>query len=350
MSSKVAIVEFNRKENIKKAYQEALKLIGGIDELNTDRSVVIKVGVFSHKMENHSSVDVVDAIISGFGNSPQIYLVESDNYEGTGTERLQIWKDLFDERIQPFNLSEDTHTKRITVSGHDIDLSHILLKPHVFVDTHVFRNYSKGSILKNLFGCTPDSKKAKYHKDTIFYDLLTKIYEEINGIDLAVLDGTNFWYREVYTPLNILIVGRDAVAVETVGSYLAGLNPQKVEVIQQFVKRGLGEGDITEIEIVGVPLESVREKCEATLKTLKEMAARAPPPWSPSKALDSLIKEGFFKLPNKRTREDIIKALEIRDTRAKDRSNVIITTLTRRVKKGVLKAEKEPGGWIYWSE
>ena len=224
------------------------------------------------------------------------------------------------------------------------------MKPHVFVDTHVFRNYSKGSILKNLFGCTPDSKKAKYHKDTIFYDLLTKMYEEINGIDLAVLDGTNFWYREVYTPLNILIVGRDAVAVETVGSYLAGLNPQKVEVIQQFVKRGLGEGDITEIEIVGVPLESVREKCEATLKTLKEMAARAPPPWSPSKALDSLIKEGFFKLPNKRTREDIIKALEIRDTRAKDRSNVIITTLTRRVKKGVLKAEKEPGGWIYWSE
>jgi uncharacterized protein (DUF362 family) len=40
------------------------------------------------------------------------------------------------------------------------------------------------------------------------------------------------------------VVGRDAVAVDTVGAVLAGLNPKKMLVIEEFVERGLGEGDL----------------------------------------------------------------------------------------------------------
>jgi len=57
--------------------------------MNTSkRSVVIKVGVYSHKGGNHSLVEVVNAICNTFRNAPHIFLTESDNYQGTGTERL----------------------------------------------------------------------------------------------------------------------------------------------------------------------------------------------------------------------------------------------------------------------
>jgi hypothetical protein len=63
-----------------------------------------------------------------------------------------------------------------------------------------------------------------------------------------------------------------------------------------------------------------------------------------------LIQEGFFKLPNKRTREDVKKALEARSVPVEGNMNLVLTTLNRRVKKGILKAAEEAEGWAYWTE
>jgi uncharacterized protein (DUF362 family) len=187
MVSKVAIVEFNG--DVQRSLKQALKLIGNIDDLNTkERSVVIKVGVFNHKAKTHSTVKVVDAIVNSFNRAPQIFLAESDNYKGTGTERLQIWNKLFTERVVPFNLSDDTKTTTVKIADEEIGFSHILSKPNVFISTHVLRGYEKGSILKNLLGLIPDAKKARFHKK--LETALLDAYEAIGRIDLAVLDGT----------------------------------------------------------------------------------------------------------------------------------------------------------------
>jgi len=275
LTSEVAIVHFD--ENNAESLKQAIDLIGGIDDLNTAmRSVVVKVGVFSHKAQNHTSVSVVDAIISSFDKALKIFLAESDNYRGKGSERLQIWKELFTDRVMPFNLSDDTDTRETRLADREMKLSHILFKPNVLVDTHILRSGDRGSILKNLFGCLPTSKKAKFHKMEIFCPLLADIYEAIGGIDLAVLDGTYFWHGAGDTPvrMNILLVGRDAVAVETVGAVLAGLKPEKMPVIQEFVRRGLGEGDLGRIEILGTSFESLKKKFASAAKTQKKLRAQ----------------------------------------------------------------------------
>lgn len=355
LTSRVAIVRFDGSEA--ESFRQVLRLIGGIDDLNTPkRAVVVKVGVFSHRADNHSSVSVVDAIVNSFDKTPKIFLAESDNYQGKGMERLQIWKELFTDRVVPFNLSDDVDVKETRLADQEMKLSHILFKPNVLVDTHILRSGELGSILKNLFGCIPTSKKAKFHKMEIFCPLLADIYEAIGGIDLAVLDGTYFWQGAGDFPvrMNTLLVGRDAVAVETVGAVLAGLESEKMPVIQEFVKRGLGEGDINNIEIVGTSFESIKEEIVAAKKAQKEMRrqARAPQTWGGKahRALESLIQEGFFKLPNKRTREDIAKALEARGLSTEGKEGRIASSLSRRVKKGVLKATKGPNGWVYWTE
>jgi len=353
LTSKVAIMEFDgdKAEPLK----QVLDLIGGIDDLNTtERSVVVKVGVFSHKAGNHASVSLVDSIINSFDKAPKIFLAESDNYQGAASERLQIWKELFTERVVPFNLSNDSGTRSVTIAGQEMNLSHILFKPNVLVDTHILRSFERGSILKNLFGCIPTPKRVRYHK--ILPILLADVYEAIGGVDLAVLDGTYFWRGAGDSPvrMNTLLVGRDAVAVETVGATLAGLNPQKMPVIQEFVKRGLGEGDLQNIEIVGSSFERLKDKFMSAAMTQKKLHTqrKGPQTWGgyAHQALESLIREGFFKLPNKRAISDVVDALEARGLSTKGRESKIANSLNRRVKKGILKKAKTQDGWLYWAE
>jgi uncharacterized protein (DUF362 family) len=352
LTSKVAIVKFN--ENMEeRALKEALDLIGGICDLNTsERTAVLKVGVFSHKAYNHTSISFVNAIINSFSKAPKIILAESDNYQGTGLDRLQIWKELFSQRVVTINLSDLRDAQNVTLAGQEMKLSSFLFKPNVLINTHILRTFTRGSILKNLFGCIPIRKKAKFHKTELLSSLLADIYEAIGGIDLSVMDGTYLWRGagDLRVRMNTLIVGRDAVAVETVGAILAGLKPEKMPVTQEFAKRGLGEADLKNIEIVGTPLESLRRESKLAAKTLRtkwKERGGAPSIWAPT--IDSLIKDGFFQLPKKRTRKDVVSAFKARGIPTKGNTGLIATTLTRRVRKGKLNAAKESIGWVYWT-
>jgi uncharacterized protein (DUF362 family) len=353
LTSKVAVVEFDGKDAIQ--LNMALDLIGGIVDLNVpERHVVIKVGVFSHKAKNHASVGLVNAIINCFDKAPKVFVAESDNYRGTGSERLEIWNELYSQRVVPFDLSGDSETRRVKIANQQMDLPHILFKPNVLVDTHILRSFESGSILKNLFGCILDSKRMKYHK--VLPMLLADVYEAIGGVDLAVLDGTYLWRGAGDGPvrMNTVLVGRDAVAVETVGATLAGLDLRKMPVIQEFVKRGLGEGCLENIEVVGTSFERLQERFMSASKAQKKQRTRSsgPQTWGGqgNRAFKNLIHEGFFKQPEKRTIAEIIKALEARGLVTKGKEDKIMGFLERRTKKGMLKKSEVSGKWVYWTE
>jgi len=150
----------------------------------------------------------------------------------------------------------------------------------------VLRTFEKGSILKNLLGLIPDRKKARFHKK--LETALLDAYEAVGGIDLAVLDGT-YTYRgagamphvgpestRYRIKTNILLVGRDAVAVEAVGAALVGLNPEKMPVIQEAVNRGLGEGNIEKIDVLGISFENLKENFRQLLKASKKKRSHQP--------------------------------------------------------------------------
>ncbi|MFQ5759130.1 MAG: DUF362 domain-containing protein [Candidatus Bathyarchaeia archaeon] len=260
MASRVAVVKLSR--DVQESLQRALKLIGDLNDLNkSDRPLVLKVGVFSHKGVMYPTVTVVDAIIKSFDNSPKIFLAESDNYRGTGLERLQIYRKLFDERVRPFNLSQDTNTRKVQIADEKMELSHVLFKPNVFISTHALRRYDKGTILKNLLGLIPERRKARFHKKLV--TVLLDAYEVIGGIDLAIIDATRTYSGPAARKginTNVLVVGRDAVAVEAVGATLVGLKPEKMPVIQEAMNRGLGEGNVERIEVVGNSIDSLQER------------------------------------------------------------------------------------------
>jgi hypothetical protein len=244
--------------------RRAVDLVGRFDEAQMrETPIVVKVGVFNHKARrpNHPTVGVVRGITHAFHEAKTIYLAESDNYKGSGTERLQLWKDLFSDQVVPFNLSDDPDTRQVEIAGETMGLSNLLFRPKIFVSTHALRRYKKGTILKNLFGLVPVRKKAVYHKKLV--PVILDLFEAVGGVDLAVIDATRTYSgpsARRSKEINVIIAGKDAVAVETVGATLIGPNPKKMPIIQEAANRGLGEGNLENIEILGTPLESLKAR------------------------------------------------------------------------------------------
>ena len=358
--AEVVVARFDKDRG---SFEKAVKLLRGFGELNSEkRPVTIKVGVFNQQTQNHTSVDVVGAIIHSFNKTSKIHVVESDNYCGTGTERLRIWQRLYSERVAPFNLSEDQNIRNVRVADEQTGLSHVLFKPNVFVSTHVMRTYEKGSILKNLLGLIPSRGKARFHKK--LEPALLDMFEAIGGIDLAVLDGTYLRHGlgsdphagpkgdQYKTATNVVLVGRDAVAVEAVGLAVAGLNPEETPIIQEAVKRKLGTGDLSKIKILGASLSELKEEFAAALKAAKAARPKGPQTWGgcAHHALNELVTEGFFGTQSKRTAEDVAMAFESKGLKTRGKEINIASALARRVKNGTLKTAKGPQGRLYWTE
>ena len=258
----VALMEIGR--NASKSFAEALELIGGIEDLNVfDREVLLKVGVFDPRKVQYTTIPITKAIIDNFDLAPKILLIESDNYRGTGSERLELWRELFSNRVEPYNLSTDIESQTALIADEEIELSQLLFEHRVLVSTHTLRRYVRGSVIKNLFGLLPMVKKAQFHKN--LEPVILDVMEAVGGIDLAVIDGTYAYPgpgagTKKRIPANVFLVGRDAVAVDTVGAALMGFDPNKMPIIQMAMDRGLGQGDIDQIEVVGLDFETTKTK------------------------------------------------------------------------------------------
>jgi uncharacterized protein (DUF362 family) len=253
MVSRVALVKTNGK--VMEAYQHALKLIGGTDFLNA-QNVTVKVGIYDKRNMNYPTVPVVKAVVDSFAKSKRILIVESDNHNGKALKRLQEWNEVFSDRVMPFSLSNDPETREITVCGEKIHLSSSLFKPNFLVSLHVLRKGKAGCIFKNLLGLIPDIKKERFH-DKLGVALI-EMAEAVGWLDLAVIDGTYTYGSEWKEGLpmererrDLLILGRDPVAVETIGSLLAKEDPLSIPSLAVAHERKLGETDIKNIKILG---------------------------------------------------------------------------------------------------
>jgi len=253
MTAKVALVKING--NAAEAYKKALKIIGEKSFLDA-KNVTIKVGIYDKRNTNYPTVPVVKAVADSFAKSKRVLIVESDNHNGKALERLQEWKEVFSERVKPFSLSDDPQTREVTVIGEKLRFSSVLFKPNFFVSLHVLRKGKAGCVFKNLLGLIPDIRKERFHDK--LGAALVDMAEAVGWIDLAVIDGTYLygaeWKEGVPLPRerkDLLIVGRDPAAVETVGSTLAEEDPLDIPSLKIVKERKLGETDISRIEVLG---------------------------------------------------------------------------------------------------
>ena len=135
MNSKVVVLEVEN--NLEESYRNALELLE-MDEKIRDynNDVLIKVGIYNHKTSAHTTVELTNILTKQFKNAGSVYLLESDNYKGTALDRLQIWKDIFNDIVQPYDLSDITRSKIVKIANQEMDLSDILFKKNFFIKNH----------------------------------------------------------------------------------------------------------------------------------------------------------------------------------------------------------------------
>ena len=131
------------------------------------------------------------------------------------------------------------------------------------VKTHVFTTIT--GAMKNAFGGLLSERRHWTHgviHETVV-DLLA-IQQEIHTGIFAVMDGTfvgdgpgprAMWVQEK----DLILASSDQVAIDAVSAYLQGFDPLDLTFIRLAHGRGLGIGDIKQIQILGdVDLDQVR--------------------------------------------------------------------------------------------
>jgi hypothetical protein len=133
--------------------------------------------------------------------------------------------------------------------------------------------------MKNAFGGLIPKYRHHSHRiiDEILVDLLT-IQKEIHHGLLAVMDGSvsgNGAGPRTMVPYysNTLLASEDQVAVDAVSAKLMGFDPLSIKYIKLAHDKGLGIGDIDQIEILGMDKESF-DKTNFNFKTKKSIVIK----------------------------------------------------------------------------
>ena len=127
--------------------------------------------------------------------------------------------------------------------------------------THVFTTMT--GAMKNAFGGLLHFRRhwthSRIHETLV--DLLT-IQKEIHPGLFAVMDGTiagdGPGPRAMRPQVkNVILASGDMVAIDAVAAKMMGFDPMRIDFIRLAHERGLGVGDPTQIEVVGVDVSDV---------------------------------------------------------------------------------------------
>lgn len=131
--------------------------------------------------------------------------------------------------------------------------------------------------MKNLKGCLKREDKPLFHRQDI-----NRAIVELNKIvrpSLNIIDGTpKTTVRQLGTGYSfqkktnggLLIISSDIVSTDAVGSALMGIDPASVTTIALGAASGLGEGNLTRIDIIGEEVNRLKFKLRLPQEELKE--------------------------------------------------------------------------------
>lgn len=258
-------------KDIETTVRKGIELIGGIDVDRGDR-IIIKPNVAYHKDLYcciNTDLRVFDAVIRvAKEHSNNVLVVESDSTSNPAEIRMEqsgAMGIVRKNNVSFLNLSRD-EIKEVEVHKQKIRLPKTVLDAPYFINVPKLKTHENTVItvaLKNLYGLLPEKSKAAF-----YHPILDKIIPLINLAvkqDLIVVDGIIGMEGRgpiVGTPveMNVILCGRDPVTVDSVAAHIMGFKPRKIKTIVKTHQGGLGEIDLSKIEIVGDNLKCVTKK------------------------------------------------------------------------------------------
>jgi len=219
-------------------------------------------------------------VIIGEGPSyyqPQSYLRECFTRTGVSevADRLGIEWVLFDEhsyrtfkRVSDYTPDEFRVTEFAFTCDKFIDLP--VLKTHYLTTVTL--------VMKNLKGCLKREDKPLFHHRDLnraVVELCKIIRPTVNVIDCTPRTvvhqlGAGYSSEHRQSGVGLLITSSDIVGTDAVGCALMGIDPVEVATVTLGAAAGLGESDLTRIDIVGEELKRLKFKVKLPQEQLRQ--------------------------------------------------------------------------------
>jgi uncharacterized protein (DUF362 family) len=277
--------------DIEASVRKAIDLIGGIRRyVHPGYTVLIKPN-FGVAVPPETGIvtdpNVVDAVIKICREAgPKCILVAESSVVGFDT--TEIFKELdLEKRFRRSGASlldldrDDTLEKPVSNGSvlKKIKLFKAAWESDVIISvptmkTHILTQVTLG--LKNMKGILPDSMKKRMHrigaKKKVRDFELDHAIADLNTTrppTFTIIDG--FIANEGYKPgtpgiggtpvdFNTIVAGDDPVAVDTIGAYLMGFEPDEVRHVKYTGAKGVGTPDMNRIDVLGETPERIRRR------------------------------------------------------------------------------------------
>ena len=219
-------------------------------------------------------------VIIGEGPSyyqPQSYLRECFTRTGVSkvAERLGIEWVLFDEH------SYRTFRKVSEYTPAEFRITEFAFTCDKFINLPVLKTHYLTRVtlaMKNLKGCLKREDKPLFHRRDLnraVVELCKIVRPTVNVIDCTpgtVVQQLSAGYSSEgkQSGGGLLIASSDIVAADAVGCALMGIDPAEVRTVTLGAAAGLGESDLTRIDIIGEELKRLKFKVKLPQEQLRQ--------------------------------------------------------------------------------
>jgi len=262
-------------EDLDSSLNRIFSFFGGVESLTKGKEgVYIKINAVDFRKHSYTSPEVIGAAVRLFRDAGVKVYVMDNSTQGNMT-RL-VFKVTGIDRVVKENggrclyLDEQPPVKvRIGEDGYAVELPKVVYEKlikerdeNLYVALPKLKTHSMTTVtlsVKGQMGLLHHNSRRERH-NYMLHQFLVDVYRFIRP-DFAIIDGLTAVVHGHYplekmldrflVPMNVLIGGGDAVAVDTVGAKILGYSLEEVEHLKLADEQGLGYGHLSKIKIVG---------------------------------------------------------------------------------------------------
>ncbi len=277
----VSIVKMGAKpgeEEIIKAVRQAVEFAGGFKGLfGKGALVLIKPNLVavppSERCGAVTSKEICQALADLVVENGGRPVIAESSAAGVDTEKVidaAGYNQLREKGYEVVNLKKENKTKIKVPDGYvleEITTYELVKKADAIISVPVMKTHDQAEIslsIKNLKGLIPDELKKDFHRVYSIYEGVPDLFAAVKPV-FAVVDA--IVGQEGLGPIfglpvemDLIIAGRDLVAVDSITSQIMGVEEKELYIEQNVAKKGYGVIDRNKIKVVGEPISSVERK------------------------------------------------------------------------------------------
>ena len=269
MKTKVSIVKCKtyNPEEVAFSVRKAFDLLGGLSSfIKKGEKVLIKPNMLSGSLPERGVNTHIEIIVSvvklvkecgaypAIGDNPGGSISARQAYESSGIATLTK-----EENIELLEVKDIKIVNGLPIASYFFEYDKIISLPKM--KTHLLTTIT--GAIKNMYGVVAGLNKSQHHKNfpapQEFINVLLDAFEAVKP-DITLMDGVIAMEGDGpaagdLRDVGLLMAGTDGVAVDSVFSSLIGQNPFNLLTTEKAYRRGLGEIDLNNIEILGEKIE-----------------------------------------------------------------------------------------------